>query len=373
VSAREELRTNKEAIIRQGGAAEVSSQTHAQQTAAADCLQRPLRSRFRQRLTPGVMWQARSLFSSALLILNINGIGVTMKLQQNLLDFYMQPTAMTSAGEYTALFKQLPNDVGTLVRIVQGLGIYDVVAPDFYGFTIPDERRNEIHIRPVAKMLDRLLAIDAQPLTVARPVEKRLVCRCRHFLLFLLSLLRAKGVPSRARCGFASYFHPGYFEDHWVCEYWNAAAARWVLVDAQLDEVWREKLKIDFDILDLPRDRFLVAGVAWEKCRAGEADPSQFGISFANLRDLWFVAGDLVRDVAALNKMEMLPWDMWGAQPKPDEQLNEKHLAFFDKLATLSHDPDASFNELRKLYTDDDRLRVPATVFNSLLNRAETL
>jgi hypothetical protein len=54
VSAREELCTNKEAVIRQGGATEVSSQTHVQQTAAPDCLQRPLRSRFRQQVSGSV-------------------------------------------------------------------------------------------------------------------------------------------------------------------------------------------------------------------------------------------------------------------------------------------------------------------------------
>ena len=146
-----------------------------------------------------------------------------MTTQQQILDFYSRPAGMTSAGEFAPLFDALPNDVGALVRIVQGLGVYDVVASDFYGFNIPDERKNEIHIRSIEKMLDRLLAIDDQPLTVARPVNKRLVCRCRNFSLLLLSLLRAKGVPARARCGFGAYFNPGFFEDHWVCEYWNAA------------------------------------------------------------------------------------------------------------------------------------------------------
>jgi hypothetical protein len=296
-----------------------------------------------------------------------------MTIRQGILEFYSRPVGMTSAGEFDSMLADLPSDVAALIRIVQGLGVYDVVAPDFYGFHVPDERKNEIHIRPIEEMLDRLLAIDNQPLTVARPIEKRLVSRCRNFLLFLLSILRAKGIPARARCGFGAYFNPGYFEDHWVCEYWNAAEKRWVLVDVQLDEVWREKLTIDFDILDVPRDRFLVAGTAWAKCRAGEADPSQFGISFVNLRGLWFVAGNLVRDVAALNTMEMLPWDVWGAQPKPDEQIKDEQFEFFDKLAALSRNPDASFDELRKHYAENQNLRVPATVFNSLLNRSETI
>ena len=59
---------------------------------------------------------------------------------------------------------------------------------------------------------------------------------------FTVAFLRAAGVPARARCGFGAYFRPGWFEDHWVVEYWNATAARWQLVDAQLDATWCEKI-----------------------------------------------------------------------------------------------------------------------------------
>ncbi|WP_414755245.1 hypothetical protein [Anabaena sp. CCY 9910] len=296
-----------------------------------------------------------------------------MILQQRILDFYSRQGVMTFAGEFAFMLNTLPNDVESLVRIVQGLGVYDVVAPEFYNFTIPKERQNEIHIRSLEKMLGCLLAVDARPLTVARPVEKRLICRCRNFALLLLSMLQALGLSARLRCGFATYFNPGYFEDHWVCEYWNTTQKRWILIDAQLDEVWREKLKLNFDILDVPRNCFLVAGDAWNKCRTGEADASKFGISFANLHGLWFVAGNLVRDIAALNKMEMLPWDIWGIQPQLDEQIDNEHLEFFDKLAALSHDPNESFHELYKFYAENSNLRVPKTVFNSILNRTETI
>ena len=84
-------------------------------------------------------------------------------------------------------------------------------------------------------MLDRLLAQDGQPLGVARPVDDRLVGVCRHFTVLLVAMLRAQGVPARARCGFGAYFTPGRFEDHWVCEYWHSAEGRWILVDAQID------------------------------------------------------------------------------------------------------------------------------------------
>jgi Transglutaminase-like superfamily len=284
-------------------------------------------------------------------------------------DFYTRPSAMTSAGRYAPLLEALPGDVTELTRVVQGLGVYDAVARDFYGFAIPDGREAEIHIRPVEGMLERLLQLDDRPLSAPRPVARRLVCRCRNYTLLLLAMLRAKGIPARARCGFGTYFNPPCFEDHWACEYWRAAEARWALADPQFDEVWRAKLNIRHDILDVPRDRFLVAGDAWAKCHAGQADPSRFGIQFAGLRGLWFIAGSIVRDLAALNGAEMLPWDVWGCQPRPGEQLNSEQLAFFDRLAQLSQNPDGSFDDLRRLYNDDERLRVPATVFNALRNR----
>lgn len=291
----------------------------------------------------------------------------------SILKFYTQPSKMTSVDRYTPMVAELPQDMAELVRIIQHLLVYDVVAPDFYHFTVPADRQNEIHIRPVEKMLERILDLDDRPLSVARAVDKRLVGRCHHFMLFLVAILRAKGVPARARCGFGAYFNPPYLEDHWVCEYWNTAEARWVLVDPQFDEVWRTKLKINHDILDVPRDHFLVAGEAWSQCRQGQADPAKFGIEFVNLRGLWYIAGNLVREAAALNKMEMLPWDVWGAHPHPDEALTKEQIAFFDRIAALTRDPDPSFNELRQLFEEDDRLNIPTTVFNSLLQRSEVI
>jgi uncharacterized protein YndB with AHSA1/START domain len=104
-----------------------------------------------------------------------------MTTQQQILDFYAQPSIMTSAGRYVSLFDELPNDVVEIVRIIQGLGIYDLVAADFYGCTIPDQRKSEIHIRHMEQMLDYLLALDDQSVSVARPADKRLVSRCHHF------------------------------------------------------------------------------------------------------------------------------------------------------------------------------------------------
>ena len=259
----------------------------------------------------------------------------------------------------------------SLVRIVQGLVIHEFVASSFYGVTLPDQRLSESHIRPVERMLERLLALDDRPLSVARPPEKRLVGTCRHFVVLLLAALRSKRMPARCRVGFGAYFNPGFFEDHWVCEYWSVGQKRWMLADPQFDEVWRARLHIQHDILDVPRDHFLTASAAWSLCRMGKTDPSKFGIIKGNLRGPWFVASDLVRDVSALNQREMLPWDVWGSMPRPNTELDKEQLEWFDRVATLTRTPDEWFDELLRLYENDDRLRVPPKVFNAVLNRSE--
>lgn len=67
-----------------------------------------------------------------------------------------------------------------------------------------------------------------------------------------------------------------------------------------------------------------------------------------------------------LNKVELLSWDSWGAQPAVNASLNESELAFFDELASLSAAPDDSYRELRKHFERDARLRVPPKVLNAL-------
>lgn len=289
---------------------------------------------------------------------------------QTVLDYYREPGTLTSPGRHTSALTTLPDDVGSIARIVQGLAVHQYAAAH-YEVALSDERTSESHIRHVDRMLDRLFEIDPKPLLVARPASKRLVGVCHHFMLLMTAMLRAKGIPARGRCGFGAYFNPGYYEDHWVCEYWNAAERRWVLVDAQLDENWRREGHIEFDILDVPRDKFIVAADAWVRCRSGNADPSRYGIFINEMRGPWFIAGDLIHDAAALCKVEMLPWDVWGAMPSAARPMGDEELSFFDELAELTNGGDSALPELQQRFEYDDRLRVPERVFNAMTSRME--
>ncbi len=287
--------------------------------------------------------------------------------QAQILDFYRAPSALQSAAAHEAAYRDLPDDIASLARIVQGVLLHQHIAPA-YGETLTPERIAEAQIRPVSALLDRVLK-GGRPLAQTRPPRERTIAVCRHFSLLLESILRAKGIAARARCGFGAYFDKARFVDHWVTEYWHAGEARWIMVDAQLDDTQKTLFGIDFDTLDVPRDRFLVAGDAWRMCRDGKADPSAFGI--LQMHGMWFIAGNIVRDVAALNNVEMLPWDVWGAMLPPGQAPDDAALKRFDHLAMLTHDPDAHFGELRSLYTGDNGLAVPAIVFNAVLNRPE--
>ncbi|WP_369173258.1 hypothetical protein AB5J49_37320 [Streptomyces sp. R28] len=111
--------------------------------------------------------------------------------------------------------------------------------------------------------------------------------------------------PARVRGGFGTYFVDGFHEDHWITEYLLPDGS-WRLVDPQvLHPAYGD---LGFDPLDVPRDRFLVAGEAWRACRAGAADPQTFGLwSVESLRGMWFVRDSLVLDLACRGGVETLP------------------------------------------------------------------
>lgn len=286
------------------------------------------------------------------------------------IDFATRPGRMTTPGTCAPLFDELPTDLAGLARVGHGVLIHEHIA-GAYDVTLTDEQRASVHLRPVESILRAVVADDDRPLTVARTPERRLPGNCRHYSVLLVSMLRAQGVPARARCGFGGYFRSGTLEDHWVCEYRDERRGAWVLADGQIDDVQQRLFAPGFDVLDVPRDQFLVAGEAWRRCRAGEDDPQRYGLSIIHEAGMWWIAANLVRDVASLTGLEMLPWDVWGAMPKPTTVIDDEAAALFDRLAELTATPDEAFDELCALAGGDDRVRVPAAVFNAARQRME--
>lgn len=291
-------------------------------------------------------------------------------MNQSILDYYAQANELTTLDAH--LVKPLPGDIPQLTAIVQGLLLHWFVAGSMYGVTVAPEREAEANLRYASQIIEGILTLDAHDLQQAREPGKRLVGVCHHFAKLLVAFLRGKKIPARMRYGFGDYFHAGFYEDHSLVEYWNVAEKRWVLVDPHFDAVWQQHIK--HQALDVPRTIFLVPASAWQRCRAGEADAATFGTINGDLHGLWFIAGNLVKDLAALNKTEMLQWDVWSGMPRPNNTMqNKKTLAFFDRLADLLQDPDANFAALLKFYADPDNgIAVPPRVFNAMHRHLET-
>jgi hypothetical protein len=275
------------------------------------------------------------------------------------LEHFATPAALTDLSRHADAVRALPRDPAALAAIVQGLLVHGHWR-ERYGLPIDKARESELQLRRSDTMLTRALELDARPLAEARPPELRVLGVCRHFSVLLCALLRAHGVPARARCGFANYFDPQRWLDHWVCEVWDEMAAAWKLVDAQLDVVQRTACKIDFDPLDVPRSRFLVAGEAWQRCRAGELEPERFGIF--DLSGEYFIAGNVLRDLAAFAKLEVLPWDTWSAMWDAGEVPQASQLSAVDQAAAALMADDVAGASARQFYLEHASVQVPQRV-----------
>ncbi len=242
--------------------------------------------------------------------------------------YYSAAAPMTAIDEakFAGLLADLDKGPDALANAVRDVLIHRDWAP-YLGVKFTEDRLADQHLRPVNDILTRVLALRDAPINTTRELPDRMVVVCRHYAVLYAALLRRQGIAARARAGFARYLGPGW-ADHWITERWDG---RWVRDDAQIGAVARTKLELHFDPSDMPPGEFLTGAEAWLRCRAGEADPEEFGIF--DMHGLWIVFGDLLLDLAALNKVELLPWDAWGPAHGPDWQPTAEELATIDDLA----------------------------------------
>lgn len=269
-------------------------------------------------------------------------------------EYYLSQTNITCPGEYAFMFDDLPDDMEKLCAVVRGMHIH------FRDLKAPRARKREADLRTVSAILERAYTLDNRPLPVRRRQKQRVMGCCRDAAVLLCSMLRHKGIPARIRVGFAPYFlissksGENFSSDHVITEYWDGS--RWRLVDTGRFD-W-----MLFDTLDVPRDHFLVGGYVWQMCRKGEMNPEMFGHGPGDDFTGWWALRDiLIRDLAAQNKVELLLWDAWGWM-FPDFHPNEEELAFLDQIAELTQAEDATFDQVRTLYANNECVRAPSTV-----------
>ncbi|HTU73466.1 MAG TPA: transglutaminase-like domain-containing protein [Trebonia sp.] len=257
--------------------------------------------------------------------------------------FYRQPSPTSVLGRHAGLSPSLPGDPEALSAIVRGVLIHNFTAK-VAGLSFPAERMAHMQTVGAESILDNVFGLDPAPLGVERPVERKMVGFCYHFALLHCALLRATGTPARIRCGFAGYFVPQWWIDHWVTEYWDGDG--WRLTDPQVGR------------RDLAADDFQDAVTAWDQCRGGASRPAVYGNG-----ELWGwdeLRGSLINDVAALNKVEVSGW-YWcdRLKVKPLDQPHDELDTSLDVLCRLAATAESAetIRECFDLYPD---LRPPA-------------
>jgi hypothetical protein len=175
------------------------------------------------------------------------------------------------------------------------------------------------------------------------PAERG-IFSCDHHAVLFASILRLKGRPVRARCGYASYIVPGKLTPHWICEVYDEHKHKWETIDPE-----RGKLKF-------AKGDFLSGGKAWLEIRAGRLDLTQVIPDYRSGLD--GIKYRLLNDINALMKNELLNYDWMLKQVKPPRlfskplsHLEEGDCILLEILATLSLDVEAHWSEICDQYT----------------------
>jgi Transglutaminase-like superfamily len=280
--------------------------------------------------------------------------------------FYATQSPYTDPGVHATRLDSVPDELAAMRNVTRQLIFHYGIDGDFASNGIEADRINEIDTRYADRMLGRIFELGDQPVAVARPAHQRLVGCCRDFTILFLAIARHRGRPARARFGFATYFNPGWYLDHVMAEVWDPARQRWRLVDPMIADGHLDASDgTAIDPLDVPADRFIDGARGWSACRAGTTDVHRWAVDpdldVPATKGWRYVRHNLIHDLAALAKNEMLLWDEWGLTGV-DGDLTGGQLALLDEVAALTAGgADAGPDRVLSCY-DRAELRVPPQV-----------
>lgn len=284
---------------------------------------------------------------------------------KEILEFYKKTSLYTDLGLYKDFAVKLPNDIKELAKLQRMQIIHPIIIWNNLQEGWWDDLKKvpktsivfEDDIFPTAmSMLAELLRRDSN-YSVNRKVEDKIHVTCRGEAILLASILKAKGIPTRVRSGFAEYLrHDGIYYDHWITEYYSYDKNRWVLVDA--DNQWGDT-KIEFDLNDIPRDKFLLGAEAYQMLRNKKmtdsnilyaSDPVTIGLPAA-IRALFYDFHSLMNDEIIFDFVPRYILEK-------NFNLTEYELKELDELAKLMLSPEDNFEKLCNIWETNLKYRI---------------
>lgn len=290
--------------------------------------------------------------------------------KNNILNFYKKTSPYTELGLYKNFVKKLPNNI-TELCMLQRMQIIHPIAfkkPEirnskecFWGDMTQISNMNllrEDDILPTAiNMLAEL--IRKNPVySLKREAKDKIFVTCRGQALLLAAILKAKEIPARIRSGFAEYpSNDGIYWDHWITEYYDTKNKKWTFVDA--DCCCNDN--IDFNIYDIPHNKFLTAAQTWADIRQNKLTPLKLGHAYygqnnEKLKETLITA--LFYDFHCLMNNEIIYLHYPKYLRDKNFILNENELEELDELAKLMLEPDKNFDSLYEIWNKKAKFRI---------------
>ncbi len=293
-------------------------------------------------------------------------------MDKNILEFYKNTSPYTELGLYKDFAKSLPDDISTLCLLQRKQIIHPFAFKEeeirnskncFWGDMTQISDMNllrEDDLFPNAiGMVAELLRKNPE-YSFNREAKDKLFVTCRGQALLLAAILKAKDVPARVRSGFAEYTsNDGIYWDHWVTEYYDKKSEKWILVDA--DCCCNDKL--DFDIYDIPRNKFLFAAELWLKVRENEFDVSKVGHAYYGKDKeglIQTLTTALFYDFHCLMNNEIIYLHYPKYLKACNFRLNPADYGELDELARLMLNPDKNFHQLSEIWNHQSKFRILA-------------
>lgn len=287
-----------------------------------------------------------------------------------ILNFYLNTSSFTSLGAYVNIVDKFPNDIKEICYLIRMQTIHPIAFSNpiirsssncFWGNMqeIKDYKtmRQDDLFPTSISMIGEILRINPQ-ISKERLAKEKLIVTCRGVSLLLASILKAKGIPARVRSGFANYpSNDGIYWDHWIVEYYNADNKKWTLIDADCccNDI------TDFDIYDIPHNRFISAPNLWIKYRNNKFDINTLGHAYygkgnTNINETLLTA--IFYDFHCVMNNEIIYVHYPKYLRDRNFILTEEELKEIDELATLMLDIEKNFDALKDIWENNSKFRI---------------